>query len=144
MGASPSGGEDGSRSRVSDVRYMLDTTFVIDYLRNDAAAVERFERFFTDGDDVFVNEIVICEASTGARIHPDPGLMAMLDPLEFVQPGPDAPHRAGEWRTDARRRGLVLSLADALIAAAAEAADATVLTRNVRDFALTPVRVEPY
>jgi predicted nucleic acid-binding protein len=37
----------------------------------------------------------------------------------------------------------VLSLADALIAAATED-DAVVLTRNVRDFALTPVRVEAY
>jgi predicted nucleic acid-binding protein len=37
-----------------------------------------------------------------------------------------------------------LSLEDALIAAAAEAAEATVLTRNVRDFALTPARVETY
>jgi predicted nucleic acid-binding protein len=38
----------------------------------------------------------------------------------------------------------VLSLADALIAAAANNADAIVLTRNVRDFSLTPVRVESY
>jgi len=35
-------------------------------------------------------------------------------------------------------------LADALIASAAVAIDAAVLTRNVRDFALTPVRVETY
>jgi hypothetical protein len=31
-----------------------------------------------------------------------------------------------------------------LVAAAAEALHAAVLTRNVRDFALTPVRVETY
>jgi predicted nucleic acid-binding protein len=37
-----------------------------------------------------------------------------------------------------------LSLADALIAAAADASDAAVLTRNVRDFAMTPVRIETY
>jgi predicted nucleic acid-binding protein len=37
-----------------------------------------------------------------------------------------------------------LSLADALIAAAADAAGAMVLTRNTRDFALTPVRVDSY
>ncbi len=44
-------------------------------------------------------------------------------------------------RRPAARQGL--SLPDALIAAAAED-DAIVLTRNVRDFALTPVRVETY
>ncbi len=51
---------------------------------------------------------------------------------------------AGSWREVARSRGRHLSLADALIAAAAHDADAAVLTRNVRDFALTPVRVETY
>jgi predicted nucleic acid-binding protein len=51
---------------------------------------------------------------------------------------------AGRWRTEARALGRRLSLEDALVAAAAHASDAAVLTRNVRDFALTPVRVETY
>jgi predicted nucleic acid-binding protein len=71
-------------------------------------------------------------------------LQAFLEPVEFIQPGPDAAMRAGVFRAEARRRGYHLSLADALIAAAAEAADAVVLTRNVRHFALTPVQVETY
>jgi predicted nucleic acid-binding protein len=37
-----------------------------------------------------------------------------------------------------------LSATDALVAATANAIDAIVLTRNVRDFALTPVTVERY
>jgi predicted nucleic acid-binding protein len=40
--------------------------------------------------------------------------------------------------------GRSLSLADSLIAAAAAATDAAVLTRSVRDFSMTPVRVETY
>jgi predicted nucleic acid-binding protein len=126
------------------MRYMLDTTFVIDYLRNVPAAVERYDRLFEFSDDVLINEIAICEAATGAPEHPDPAFVAFLEPVEFVQPGPDAPLRAGEWRAAARMRGQSLSLADALIAAAADASDAAVLTRNVRDFSLTPVRVESY
>ena len=35
-------------------------------------------------------------------------------------------------------------MTDALIAAAAESLDAVLLTRNLRDFARTPVRVETY
>jgi hypothetical protein len=35
-------------------------------------------------------------------------------------------------------------MADALVAAAADAVDAAVLTRNIVDFVLTPVRVETY
>lgn len=125
-------------------RYLVDTTFVVDYLRDVAAAVDRYEQLFEAGDAVLVNEIVVCEAATGAPAHPDPALTAFLAPVEFIQPGPEAALVAGEWRAMARRNGRALSLADALIAAAADAAGAVVLTRNLRDFALTSVRVESY
>jgi predicted nucleic acid-binding protein len=126
------------------MRYVLDTTFLIDYLRDDPIAVARYAQFFAEGDEVLVNEIVVCETRAGL---PDTGVLAfeeLLEPTECVQPGPSSAMKAGQWRVEARRRGYVLSLADALIAAAAEASDATVLTRNVRDFSLTPVRVESY
>ena len=71
----------------------------------------------------------------------DPGL---LDPLEFVSPSPDQARVAGRWRAAARAKGRALGLADALIAASADALDASVLTRNARDFRLTPVRVVTY
>ncbi|HXX59911.1 MAG TPA: PIN domain-containing protein [Candidatus Sulfotelmatobacter sp.] len=126
------------------MRYLLDSTFLIDYLRGDRTARARFRRLFEDGDEPVVNEIVVCEVATGAAGHPDPDLVALLEPIEFVQPGAVAPLLAGQWRGDARRRGHQLSLADALIAVAAHGADAAVLTRNVRDFAHLPVQVETY
>jgi len=124
-------------------RYVLDTSFVIDHLRGDPAATDRFARLLQDGDDVIVNEIVACEAWAGAPLAGDLALAQLMQAVEFVQPGPDGARRAGIWRQEARRRGYVLSLADALVAAAADP-EATVLTRNVRDFSLTPVRVETY
>ncbi len=126
------------------MRYIIDTTFVIDFLRDDPDAVGRYTRAFESGDELMVNEIVVCEAATGTLEHPDPDLVRMIEPLEFIQPGPDAAHLAGQWRAEARVRGHQLSLADSLIAAAAAVAGARVLTRNVKDFALTPVKVETY
>jgi predicted nucleic acid-binding protein len=125
-------------------RYILDTTFIIDHLRGDAAAAERFARLFADGDEVYVNEIAACEAWTGAPSDDDPDLTALLQAVEFIQPAAESARRAGRWRDGARHSGQVLSLADALIAAAADSLGAAVLTRNVRDFSLTPVRVEGY
>lgn len=125
------------------MRLFLDSTFAIDHLRGDLAAVERFDRIFATGDDAFVNEIVVCEVTTGSSAD-DPELAAFLEALEFVQPGPQTALRAGRWRADARRRGFTLSLPDALIAATAESLGAAVLTRNSRDFSLTPVRIESY
>lgn len=70
--------------------------------------------------------------------------MALLSPIELIQPPVEAALSAGRWRAQARLHGRTLSLADALIAAAADAVGATVLTRNARDFSLTPVPQESY
>jgi hypothetical protein len=126
------------------VRYLLDTTFVIDHLRGDLDAVARFVRIVENGDEPFVCDVVACEAWTGAHDDTDPDLLGLLRFVEFVQAGPVQARNAGRWRADARQRGWTLSATDALIAATANAIDAVVLTRNLRDFALTPVTVERY
>jgi len=126
------------------MRYMWDTTFVIDHLRNDPGAKAAMDRMLADGDESFLNEIVACEAWSGVRPAEVRRVRNLLNLPEFVQPGPDAAERAGFWRNEARSRGWTLSLTDALIAAAAEACDAAILTRNGRDFALTPVPVADY
>lgn len=123
---------------------LLDTTFVIDHLRGQPDAVERLRRLVDGGDLLFVNEVVVCEAWASARDPADRDLTVLLRFLEFVQPGPDVAQRAGRWRAEARARGQTLAATDALIAAAAVSLDAAVLTRNVRDFAVTPARVETY
>ncbi len=126
------------------VRYLIDTTVVIDHLRGDGAARELLARMVEAGDQLFVNEVVVAEAWSGAHSDEDPDLEVFLQSLEFVQPGPGAARAAGRWRADARRRGWTLSMTDALIAAVARSLDAMLLTRNSRDFALTPVRVQAY
>lgn len=126
------------------MRLMLDTTFVIDHLRGDAAAVRLLAQLAEGGDPLFVCDVVVCEAWAGAHRADDPGVDAFLRYLEFIQPGPDAARLAGIWRAQALRQGQSLSAADALIASAANAVEAAVLTRNVRDYALTPVRIETY
>ncbi len=127
------------------MRYFLDTTFAIDYLRNLSAAVDRLEHLMSSGDEPFINDVVACELATGSRAgDEDVGLELFMRAVEFVQPGPEVAVRAGRWRGDARARGRALSVPDALIAASADALGAVLITRNVRDFALTPVTVEAY
>ncbi len=123
---------------------MLDSAFVIDVLAGVPEAIRRQQLLFEEGDEPFVNEIVVCEVRAGLRYVDVRELETLLEPIEFIQPGPEAAMAAGEWRRLAHERGYSLSLPDALIASAADAIGAAVLTRNVRDFALTPVRVETY
>jgi predicted nucleic acid-binding protein len=126
------------------VRLLLDSAFLIDLLEGLPAAIVRHARIFETGEEPVVNEIVVCEVRAGMHAEDVWMLSTILEPVEFIQPGPDSAYMAGQWRAEARRSGRGLSLADALIAAAAQATDAAVLTRNVRDFQLTPVRIETY
>lgn len=126
------------------MRYLLDTTFAIDYLRDEPASVARFASLFEDGDEPYVNEVVLCELAVGIPSTDDPRYLAFVRAVSFVQPAPDGATQAGIWRREARRRGRTLSLSDSLIAAAADGLGATILTRNLRDFALTPVPISAY
>ena len=126
------------------MRILADSAFVIDYLNGVPEAEARWEAVFADGDEPIVNEIVVCEVSAGLKPWELHDFDTFLGPVEFVQPGPDAALMAGRWRAEARAAGRTLGLADALIAAAAYADNAAVLTRNTRDFALTPVRLVTY
>jgi predicted nucleic acid-binding protein len=126
------------------MRILADSAFVIDYLRGLPEAEARWAAVFADGDEPIVNEIVVCEVAAGLRARDVPRLEAFLEPVELIQPGPDTALVAGRWRAEARAIGKSLGLADALIAAAALSDNAAVLTRNTRDFALTPVRLVTY
>lgn len=123
---------------------ILDSTFVIDHLKGDPEAGTRWHRMFEEGDQPVVTEVVVCEVRAGLRDQDEPILERLLLPTEFVQPGRETALLAGRWRADARAAGRTLGLPDSLIAAAAFHLGGGVVTRNVRDFALTPVRIETY
>lgn len=124
------------------MRYLLDTSFLIDHWHG--LAGNRLAELHATANRLYITELVVCELLTGLRSVDFERGLRLLRPFEFVQPGPDVAARAGKWRAEAHATGRTLSLADALIAAAAESLSATVLTRNVRDFALTPVPLETY
>ena len=126
------------------MRILADSAFVIDYLKGLPAAGARWRAVFEDGDEPVINEIVVTEVRTGLEPWEVADFEAFLEPVEFIQPAPEAALLAGRWRADARAAGKKLGLADALIAAAAFADHAAVLTRNTSDFALTPVRLLIY
>ena len=68
------------------MRYVVDTTFLIDHMRGDQPAMARMRRLWAQADAIMVNEIAVCELMTGLR---DADLLegdALVAPLEFIQP----------------------------------------------------------
>jgi predicted nucleic acid-binding protein len=125
-------------------RYVLDSTFLIDHLRSTPAAMTRLDALYAAGDDPIVSDVTTAEVWSGRRDDVAEEIERFLQYFEYVHPGPATGRLAGEFRARARANGRTLDIPDALIAATAMDLDAIVLTRNVRDFELTPVRVESY
>jgi predicted nucleic acid-binding protein len=126
------------------MKYLLDTTFLIDVLRGVPAALERLDRLHQEGDEPLVTAITTTELWAGRVAGTEAAIEGVVRYLEYLHAGPSTARRAGEWRADARQAGKMLATLDALIAATAFDVGAAILTRNVRDFALTPVRIETY
>ncbi|TAK02298.1 MAG: PIN domain-containing protein [Chloroflexota bacterium] len=116
------------------MNYLLDTTVLLDYAHGRPSAVKIVEHLFGDGEALYTCDVVTCEALSGGDALERRAIRGVLDALEFVAIAPaDA-----RWAADARRAGRptpgARSLADALIGSAARSLDATVVTRNPRDF----------
>ena len=57
------------------MRYLLDTTFLIDHMRGDPGAMRRMLDLWANATAIYVNEIVVCELTAGLTLA-DPSPMA--------------------------------------------------------------------
>lgn len=126
------------------MRYILDTTLIIDHANADPDAVLALERLFAETGELFTCDVVMCEAlSLGDPPH-RARIGRLLDALEYVSTTPDAARWAADSRHGRHAAGGKLGLGDALIAAVAVSLDATVVTRNRVDFERQGVSVLSY
>ncbi len=117
------------------MKYLLDSTVVIDHVRGYQPGVEVLARLFATSSDLYTCDVVTCESLSRGDAEEQQLARTLLDALEFVAVDPDAARWAGNQRrlqieTGARKP----SVPDALIAGLAWRLGATVVTRNARDF----------
>jgi predicted nucleic acid-binding protein len=124
------------------MRYLLDSTVLIDHSRGRPRAVELLESLFSEPNDVYTCDVVVTEALSGGSDEERGVIQALIRVLEYVSTHPDA----AVWAADSRRgrRTSPRSLADSLIAAVAWSLDATVVSRNPKDFEPLGVAVLAY
>ncbi|MCC6223310.1 MAG: PIN domain-containing protein [Thermoleophilia bacterium] len=120
---------------------LLDTTVLVDALRGRPAA-RRLRLLRLAGDRPWACALNIDEVVRG--LHPDEEERArrLLGGLRIVPLGAEEGWRAGEWRRELGRRGVTISQADALIAAAALAIGGRLATGNPKHFPLPELTVE--
>ena len=126
------------------MRYLLDTTVLVDHANGYPPATELLWRLFETGADLYTCDVVACEAMSGGTDEHLAAISRLIEPLEYVSTSPEAARWAGDSRLRRHREGGKLGLGDALIAGAAMAIGATVVTRNRPDFERQGVPVITY
>lgn len=124
--------------------YLLDTTVLIDHARGHTAGVKVLARLFSETDQLFTCDVITAEALSGGDLAEIETIGRLLDALEYLAIDPVGARWAGSRRRELRAQGRRQPMADALIAAVAWRADATVVTRNPADFRLFGVPVLAY
>jgi predicted nucleic acid-binding protein len=116
------------------VRYLLDTTVIVDHAHGHEPAMQLLDRLYTDGAELFTCDVVVCEALSGGTDEHRDVVGRLLRALDYVATDPAAARAAGEARLERHRAGGKLGLGDALIGAVARGRGATVVTRNRPEF----------
>lgn len=126
------------------MKYLLDTTVLLDFAHDREDAAELVDRLFADAEMMYTCDVVTCEALSGGDDLESRAIRGILDALEYVALAPEGARWAAEARCTGRSAPGARSLADALIAATAWSLSATLVTRNPRDFERLGIRVLRY
>ena len=117
------------------MRYLLDSTVLIDYSHDYPPGREIVERVFEEGSELYTCDVVTCESLSGGSPEQRNAIRSALEALEFGAMSPDDARWAGERRRERIESGSHKpGLGDSLLAGLARSLGATIVTRNARDF----------
>lgn len=123
-------------------RLLLDSTVVIDLLRQRGGAYDRLRSAQATGDDVFVTAITAFEVTRGLKARERESATRLFEGLLTADLGIGEGRLAGWWAQRYAARGRTLAQADLLIAAAAVGLGARLATANPKDFPMKDLLVE--
>jgi predicted nucleic acid-binding protein len=126
---------------LADALLLLDTTVLIDVLRG-SAVTDRLRAHRDDGDIACTTAINVEEIARGLRRRELDAADKLFEGLLVIPLSRREGWQAGVWRREYAARGVTLSQADCLIAAASLTADARLVTGNPRHFPMREIAVE--
>ena len=122
--------------------FVLDTTCLIDHLRNVEHVTARLEQIGKERHEAATTTLNVAELYSGLLPSEEARTETLISALTILPVDISAARRAGKWRYAYRRQGTTLALVDMLVAAIAFEHGATLLTANTRHFPMAELKVE--
>ena len=88
------------------MRYLLDTTVLIDHINGFPPGTGILARLFEQSAELFTCDVVACESLSRGDAEERRLVRSLLDALEYVATGPDAARWAGERRRECLAEGV--------------------------------------
>lgn len=123
---------------------VVDTSVLIDNLRDDPGAVVALDGAREDGDQLFASVITKAELLAGMRSREAPATQALMEALDWVAVSEEIADLGGAMARRYRTSHQGIGLPDYLIAATAEHVGGQLWTRNPRHFPMFPDLRPPY
>lgn len=121
---------------------LLDTAVLIDVLRGRPSTLARLRALREAGDAPYACAVNVEELARGLRPQEEAAARRLVRGLRVAPLGEAEGWRAGSWRRDFASRGITLTQADCLLAAAALAVGGRLATGNPRNFPIEELAVE--
>jgi predicted nucleic acid-binding protein len=122
---------------------VLDTTVLIDTLRNRNNRRAFLNRLVASGQELLASTVSMAEVYGGLRLGEEQATQAFLSVLDWIPVTPAIAERAGNMKAALRRQGHTRSITDMIIAATALEAGIPVATDNRKDFQLPGLMLLP-
>lgn len=123
------------------MKYLLDTTVLVDHVRRGPGLSGFLLSLLAQGDDLATSCVNVAELEQGLLLNERKAADTLLDRLDFLPTTREAARRAGHYLSHFRAHGRTLQLPDALIAGTARVHGAVLVTHNVQDFPMRDIRV---
>lgn len=129
---------------------IVDTTFIIDLLKNNEAAIKKLETLTKNNENLILTSLVIFETFSGIYedkkyFNDKERIASFFKGQTVLSFNPEHAEKAGEIEAELRKNGKMIGTVDTMLAGIALIKNEKILTRNVKDFSkIKNLQIETY